>query len=173
MEEVKKLLDKYGYKLTLKIDKENDKIIFNIPTRVVAPFITEYTVEYSIGEDSFTYQTDEDKVTTECPQYACRLLILYDVRRHCLHLDYDTNLLDFFVGSDKVDEEEFFRQMWPKNIQYDDLTRTMEYNLKDLLGRAQNAIIPFHQSFSFEAQQLGVEFGYFVIRSFAFGEDNE
>lgn len=172
MDEVKRLIEKHNYKITATIS--GGIVTLKIPDRVLEPFMQSYHVIYSIGKDVLTFQMEGDEWPSrfDCPQYACRCYILLDIKRHCETLDFDTNLIEFFHESDKIDETEFFVRLWPKDIEYSDDTRRKEYNLKELLIRVQNAAVPFHHDFYFEADQLGVLPGYLAIRStFVFGED--
>lgn len=174
-EEVRELLKKHNYVLTAYVD-DNGKVILKVPNRVLEPTITAYDVLYQVQENSVSYFSDEEEgiISLECPQYACRILLLLDIKRHCDVLNYSPELLDLFYGHDKIDEETFFAKIWPKDLEYTEDIRRDEYNLKDLIYRAQNAIIPFHHDFYFEAEQLGVLPGYLTIRSlFVLGEENE
>jgi hypothetical protein len=172
MDEVKRLLSRHGYRITATL--KDGGVVLQIPDRVQEPLMQAYSVKYGIGIDSLSFHQDGDEWPSgfECPQYACRCFILLDIKRHCEALNFDTNLIEFFDGFDKIDETEFFTRMWPKDIEYSDDIRRKEYNLKDLLIRVQNAAVPFHHDFYFEAEQLGVLPGYIAIRStFVFGED--
>ena len=172
MDEVKKLLDKHNYKITAVL--KDGIVTLTLPDRVQEPAITSYETKYSIGIESLSFQLPEDEWPNrvQCPQYACRCYIILDIKRHCESLNFDTSLLEFFDESGKIDETEFFIRLWPKDIEYTEDMRRKEYNLKELLIRVQNAIVPFHHDFYFEADQLGVLPGYLAIRStFVFGED--
>lgn len=173
MDEVKKLLEKHNYKIVAHL--RDDAIFLNVPERVLEPLMEAYTVKYTIGEGYMTYIADGDDFPYKaaCPTYAARCLILMDIKRHCETLDFNTNLIEFFNDSDKIDETEFFTKMWPKELEYSDAIRRLEYNLKDLLIRAKNAAIPFHHDFYFEADQMGVLPGYLAVRStFVSGEED-
>lgn len=174
-DEVRELLKKHNYSLSAHVD-DSGKVTLKVPDRVLEPTITAYDVLYQVGKDSVSYFSDEEEgvINLECPQYACRILLLMDLKRHCDVLNYAPELLDLFHGEDKVDEETFFTKLWPKDLEYTDDIRRDEYNLKDLIHRAQNAIIPFHHDFYFEAEQLGVLPGYLTIRSLlVLGEEDE
>ena len=172
MDELKQLLSKHGYRITATL--KNDVVYLSIPQRVQEPLMEAYTVQYAIHLESISFFHEGDDFPNRfmCPQYACRCFILLDIKRHCQALNFDTNLIEFFHESDKIDETEFFTRMWPKDIEYTDDIRRKEYNLKELLIRVQNAAVPFHHDFYFEAEQMGVLPGYLAIRStFVFGED--
>lgn len=172
MDEVKSLIEKHNYKITATL--KDGVVILQLPNRVIEPFIESYAVEYSIGRDSLSFKLPEEEWPSrfQCPQYACRCYIMLDIKRHCENLNFDSKLIEFFHESDKIDEQEFFVRLWPKEIEYTEDMRRKEYNLKDLLIRVQNAAVPFHHDFYFEADQLGVLPGYLAIRStFVFGED--
>ncbi len=174
-EEVRELLKRHSYELSAHLDDEG-KATLKVPNRVLEPTITAYDVVYQVVQDGVTYFSDEEEgvIFLECPQYACRILTMLDIKRHCDVLDYNTELLDLFVGSDKVDEDTFFAKLWPKNVEYTDEIRRDEFSLKELVTRAQSAVIPFHHDFYFEAEQMGVLPGYLTIRSlFVLGEDDE
>lgn len=172
-DEVKQLLHKHNYGIPIVL--HSDKIVMHIPNRVIEPFMEAYEVTYTVGDGYMTYQAEGDDFPYRaiCPTYAVRLLVFADIKRHAETLGFDTNLIEFFDGSDKIDETEFLARMWPKGVVYDNDTRKLEYLLKDLLIRAKNSVVPFHHDFYFEADQLGVLPGYLAIRSiFVFGEDD-
>ena len=174
-EEVLELIKKNNYTMSVHVD-DIGRVILKVPNRVLEPTITAYDVIYQIGKDCVSYLSDEEEgvIELECPQYACRILLLMDIKRHCDVLNFAPELLEIFHGTDKIDEESLFVKVWPKNVEYTDELRRDEYNLKDLIHRAQNAVIPFHHDFYFEAEQMGVLPGYLTIRSlFVLGEENE
>ena len=175
MNQVQALLKKHGYMLTLTYNKNTKKIKLNIPSRIQPPITDAYSIEYSFV-DNMVYCIIDNKTTEiECPTYACRTLIFVDIKKICEYLGFDTTLLEFYdeVDNIKVSESEFFYLMWPADMGYTEKIRQSEEQLITVVAKALNAIIPFHESFTFEAQQMGVGLGYGLIRAFNFGENKE
>ncbi len=170
MKDIKSLLKKHGYVFTLN-KEEDGTIVFHIPERKQAPTIEEAEVHYTIGANSLTISMGEGQdITVDCPQYACRSLLLLDVNKICEQLGYDTNFLDFRSGNDSISEEAFFHAMWPATVELTDELRQQEYSLQQILVPAKRSLLPFSERYDFEAQQAGVEHGYQVVRNFYFGE---
>lgn len=169
MSAIKKLLRKHGYIFTMLKDADGS-LILRIPERKQEPTIEAIDFKYKIGKDKVTVSIGEDSSELECPQYACRALILFHVNRTCEQLGYGTEYLDFRLGSDSISEEAFFHAMWPEDVELNDELREKEYNLQQILISAKHALLPFDDRYEFEARQAGVEQGYQVVRDYFFGE---
>lgn len=172
-DEIKKLLNKHKYVLKVTLDPQTGLIQLHIPKRLQEPQVDAYTHDYLILDNMVYITIDGNTTEIECPTYACRTLIFVDIRTICNYIDFDPSLLEFYNGQDKISEEEFFQAMLMKGVNFTDAMRKQENDLRELVGRAINSIIPFHQSFYYEAQKMGVGLGYGLIAAFALGDSNE
>lgn len=166
--EIKQMLEKHGYGVQVHHNSLSDSIIVRLPHRLQEPYVNNSndTYVYVIGKENVMYSGEN----VVCPQYACRLFVMADIKRMCQALQFDSNYLDFFSDSDKINETEFFEKIWPRTAEKDNETLRKESKLKDILEKAINCIVPYDESFGFEAQQMGVGQGYGIIRSFQVGE---
>ena len=169
MSDMKKLLRKHGYIFTLLKDSEGN-IVLRIPERKQPPTIEAIDFKYKIQVDKVVITIANDTAVFECPQYACRSLVLFDIKKTCEQLGYETKLLDFRLGKDSISEEAFFHAMWPDDVPLTDELREKEYQLQQVLVSATHSLLPFDERYEFEAHQAGVELGYQVVRDYFFGE---
>jgi len=173
-DQVKELLAKHGYKVKLSVNTETGLISLHIPARIQEPETEPYTHDYLITDNKvYMSMNNEDAVEVQCPTYACRSLVFVDIRRVCQCYHFSTSLLEFYNGQDKISETEFFNLMLPKSVAFDEQMRKQERDLVELLTRAMHAILPYHDSFNYEAEQMGIGLGYGLIATFALGGNDE
>jgi hypothetical protein len=172
--EIQNMLKKHNYLPKLTLNSETGVIKLHIPSRVQEPPVDAYTHDYLIGDNKIYFTMDGDNPTeVDCPDYACRCLIFVDIKRVCEYFNFNTFVLEFYYDEDKISETEFFDNMLPKSVVLSEASLRQERDLKELLSRAMNAIIPYHETFNHEAQQMGVGLGYGAIATFAIGANNE
>jgi hypothetical protein len=170
-EKVKALLERHGYLLRLTYIAGDEEVRLFIPGRIQEPSVESHNIIYKIRNNILDCSVaGETSLDIQCPNYAIRTLMFVDVRRVCDYLHFDPSLLEFYNGDDKITEVEFTDMIWPKDVEFTDEMRKQEYSLREIVSRAANAIVPFHESFNFEAQQMGVGLGYKLIRAFALGD---
>lgn len=170
MSEIQELLQKHDYQFVLSV--KDNLIRLQIPARKLEPATEAFAVTYKIEQDkilsSIEGQAGENEL--ECPLYAARTVILMDVRNICENFGFSTKLVQFRRDADIIEEEEFFQAMWPKELEQSDEIRSKEYDLRRIVSNAVTSLIPFEQSFLFEAQQAHVEEGYDIVSNLFFGE---
>ena len=170
-QEALEVIRRGSYEFKLSFDTATELVTFDIPSRRQEPIVDAYNIQYRITDAGLFYHAkwQEKPTIIRCPLYACRTLMFIDVRVTCDNLKFNTNLLEFWKDSAKITEEQFFDLVWPTTIEFTDEIRIKEGHLKELVKRAYNAIIPFHEGFFFESKYLNVEYAYSLIKFIAFG----
>jgi len=136
--------------------------VVNFPKRVQHPSFDSYAQEYDINEDGNLFVNGEK---INCPSYAVRTFIFSDVASTCRAMGYSPTIIEFVVGEEEVDEDEFFCTI-PINLSKEDEDKEM--GLRTLFVEAIKG--GFDPKFDGDAKKIGVARGFQLVKSQFVGE---
>ena len=124
-QEVKQLLEKNDYQVIVRRDK--NKIIVSYPLRVESPQSASFQAVYQITKGKLYFKIIIGGQTiletpVDVPKYVYKSVIIANVAKTCMDLEYHTEFIRFYDGDREVSQDDFSQLEFVK-LSIDDARR--------------------------------------------------
>lgn len=161
MNEVQKLLEDKKCLVTLSTEKAGEErhVVFKLPERQIAPFMSAIETRFKIGRDGvMIIANGESQGFLALPTYAVRAFVMAVVIATCERFGYNKRLIKFDIEGEETDDVTFASNMLNFELNEEDENKDML--LRQLATNAANCPIKFHSDFQARSIALGIKDGY-------------